>query len=273
MYIDGDTMYSYGSHFPLVIRLAKGGYLINGDRYSVTTSQHQRLVFNLGPQVPFTALRAAGIDGRERYGLALVDATDDRSEWVCRCPGHPHRDRYAGHDCRTGYERHTLGGTLLRHGRRYLLSAIDFESGAPSRLTYFICQLPGKVGSIAEAYESLIPASVKVARAFGAEIQRQGDFFFIKTTLPTCALQRDGHEPVSNTVWRGFRQVLCSGYPLDGRQSHLATELRELAGTPYVRGTVRHAPGEHRMVKLGKAWWAAVQNLARGSWAAAGNVD
>ena len=39
MYFEGDTIYSYGSHFPMAIRYGEK-YLINGDSYSVTTSQH-----------------------------------------------------------------------------------------------------------------------------------------------------------------------------------------------------------------------------------------
>lgn len=271
MYIEGDTLYSYGRHFPLAIRLAKGGHLVNGDRYSVTTSQHQSHCFDLGPQVPFSALTAAGVSERERFALEIIEAGRDRREWVCKCPGAP--GHWGKYDCETGYESHTLGGTLVRHGRRYLLSAIDFETGVSHRLLFFLCQLPGKVGSLAEAYESLIPASVKVARALGAEVQRQGDFFFVRSTLPTRALARNGYERLSESVWRGFDRALVQGYALDGRKSHLATELREHAGVKYARGTIRHVPGEHRMVKLGRDWWGAFQNTAKASWAATGNVD
>ena len=52
MFVEGDTLYSYGHHFPLVERYGlPSGYkfLINADRYSLTTSQHQSRVFHLGP--------------------------------------------------------------------------------------------------------------------------------------------------------------------------------------------------------------------------------
>lgn len=39
MYFQGGTIYSYGSHFPMATRYGNK-YLINGDSYSVTTSQH-----------------------------------------------------------------------------------------------------------------------------------------------------------------------------------------------------------------------------------------
>ena len=40
MFIEGDTLYSYGRHFPLLIRVPhwKNGYIMNADKYSVSTS-------------------------------------------------------------------------------------------------------------------------------------------------------------------------------------------------------------------------------------------
>ena len=40
VYIEGDTIYSYGRHFPLAVRTANG-FLVNKDKYSVTTSKQQ----------------------------------------------------------------------------------------------------------------------------------------------------------------------------------------------------------------------------------------
>ena len=40
MFIDGQTIYSYGYHFPIATRLACGWYLINSERYSNTTARH-----------------------------------------------------------------------------------------------------------------------------------------------------------------------------------------------------------------------------------------
>ena len=43
MFIEGDTLYSYGYHFPLAKRV-EGGFWVNPDRYSVTTSKQQGMV-------------------------------------------------------------------------------------------------------------------------------------------------------------------------------------------------------------------------------------
>lgn len=89
----GDTLFSYGRHFPLAIasRNARGKvthFVLNGDRYSVTTSRHQgmtrrlcgRLAHQLGDVpviiLPFSALAAAGVDPND---IEPIDVRDDRN--------------------------------------------------------------------------------------------------------------------------------------------------------------------------------------------------
>lgn len=85
--VSRDRVYSYGTHFELAraLRDKKGnitGYLLNGDRYSVTTSKHQwqvRRILGHEEQViiPYSALDSAGID---RDTVRLIHRLDDR--WV-----------------------------------------------------------------------------------------------------------------------------------------------------------------------------------------------
>ena len=46
LFIEGDTIYSYGRYFPIARRLPKGGYWINPEKYSQSTTRHQSLVRN-----------------------------------------------------------------------------------------------------------------------------------------------------------------------------------------------------------------------------------
>ncbi len=39
IFIDGDVIYSYGHHWPIAVRQGRAA-LINGNKYSVTTSRH-----------------------------------------------------------------------------------------------------------------------------------------------------------------------------------------------------------------------------------------
>jgi hypothetical protein len=85
MPVDGDQIYSYGFHFELArpLRNPNGtvhGFLLNGDRYSVSTSRHQQEVRSaLRDQntvtIPHEALNAAGI---ERRTVRIVHVTRDR---------------------------------------------------------------------------------------------------------------------------------------------------------------------------------------------------
>jgi hypothetical protein len=40
IFYEGDILYDFGHHFPMLIR-HKWGYLLNADKYSSTTSKHQ----------------------------------------------------------------------------------------------------------------------------------------------------------------------------------------------------------------------------------------
>jgi len=44
MYISGDSVYSYGPHFPIARRI-DGGYVLNSDNYSSTTARHKDTVW------------------------------------------------------------------------------------------------------------------------------------------------------------------------------------------------------------------------------------
>ena len=45
MYIEGDTVYSYGPHFPIAKRIP-GGYVFNSDNYSASTNRHKSDVWS-----------------------------------------------------------------------------------------------------------------------------------------------------------------------------------------------------------------------------------
>lgn len=87
----GDVLYSYGWHFELarLLRDANGdphGFLLNGDLFSVTTSQHQATTRTCARDtglptiiVPYAALNAARIDNES---IEIVNARGDRFETI-----------------------------------------------------------------------------------------------------------------------------------------------------------------------------------------------
>lgn len=58
------VLYSYGRHFPLAVALPEGRsgarFLLNGDRYSVTTNGHQGATFGVFREEPRVSFRAVG---------------------------------------------------------------------------------------------------------------------------------------------------------------------------------------------------------------------
>lgn len=251
MSIDGDTLYSYGRHFPLALRSeTPEGYkfLINGDRYSVSTTGHQSRCFELGPQIPFSALRAAKIDP---YDINVIEATE--SEWhrvPDPTPDNPNHYR----------EEHTLGAVLLEYSDRFFLSGLD--QNEPWHLgSYFLCELPKESNSVKDAYRSLIPPRVNDCQINPGKprVLRQGEWFFLPSERETRELPHPSYRNMSIQ-----------------ESTHYVTETRKDADI-FVRGTVSHKPPyrrpQHQRLHLGKVWHIVEKNLALESWNAAGGVD
>lgn len=266
MFIEGRVLYSYGHHFPLAIRYGEGTkrkpywFLVNGDRYSSTTSGHQAKCFNLGPQIPFSALQAAGLDqGLHRhwdsaiYHLRIVDKRD--STWVTTpapTPEDPDKVR----------REHFLGAVVIAYKRTYYLSGIDNEGEQYRGGHYFLCKLPRAVKTVDEAYDCLMPDRVREWEAdpTTGQFKRQGDIYLLPTGVETKALPKptQKYEKVFDTT-------------------HVATEMR-INGDVYIRGTLTHRPEDHRppqhrRVTLGRQWHIVVRNLSVDSWNAQGYVD
>jgi hypothetical protein len=262
-------LYSYGEHFPLAVK-RDGWYLLNGDKYSPTTSQHQSLTFSAfreSPRVSFTAIRAAGIDYRT---CELVDFTKDDYRQVL--PSQPDFDNFRslvpvgatyyewkhrdGEIYNKGY--HRIGAIVLKQDEKYFICGMDEGS-------YFVSQLPHPVTTVAEAYESLMPQQVKNAIGNGQNVIRQGEWFFIPTT----------RQP----PWEKDYKKSAELPHVDGSNAHIVTRLwMSPIGDILCKGTVRHKSlfggrADHKMVKLGNIVHMAVKNTSLGDWSARGRVD
>lgn len=268
-------LFDYGYHFPMAVRV-KGLFIINGDRYSMTTARHQREVIEIctpNVQIPFSAL-VQMIDDETglrqsfaqvaRYfangDIKIIDHTSDKWE--------PYT--YKNKEGETvESQRHFLGDVLLDYkGKRYL-SAFDHQE--PERLNpYFLTTLKGKPATVAAAYAGMIPESVKDYESKGdRDTLRQGEWFFIPIELSR-------YQMTSQTKLVG-RMVTWARNSESG--THIATEVRKHAsGLRLVRGIIRHKPAgrrpQHAALKLGVgAWYVPVKNTAGKSWQSSGNVD
>jgi hypothetical protein len=304
LYSKGNALYSYGRHFPLAIRHnaetslkhREDWFLLNGDRYSSTTSQHQSKTFSKfqnHPRVSFNALNAAGIDPFSD-NLILVDYQTDeyqenfitedgaaanyqgynvsRADFRARIP---FGAVYSEHKCTYALSTdgkpmikqylHKIGGALFQYDGEYFLCAMDEGS-------YFVAQLAHPVNSIDAAVEDLKPNLIK-SLPKDTDVKRQGEWFFIPTELKEgkeFILAKGFRLPRPND--RGNVHQPAAGFPVtyEGEQVYL------------VRGMIRHissspwgsrATGEHRPLRLGSVLHIAVRNTEKASWSGGGRVD
>jgi len=285
MFIDGRVLYSYGYHFPLLVRL-DWGYLQNADRYSPTTSCHQSLASRYADAlVPFSALsqaiageRVSGWPRYDRYHrlfsvlfeLELVHKEEERIDLV----GYieltsnkritvPEYNRLPADERRyftALYERRPES-LILRHKSRYLLSSMDNQR-------YFISELPEPVETVEQGFEILKPKELDPNK----EWVRQGEWFFQLWDVPASLIWGQGdHRKAYKYLQRQFVLPRSS----DSANPHIATRGAIIKGTIVVSGQVRHP--EHRMLRLSTSkdpkLFVAYHNRAVQSWSADGRVD
>lgn len=81
-------------------------------------------------------------------------------------------------------QRHFIGAMLLRVSDKYFLFDVDRQELKYYRFNAFLSELPKSCKTINEAYDSLIPTTVKRALSSNKKVLRQGEWFFIPMKLP-----------------------------------------------------------------------------------------
>lgn len=298
----GRALYSYGSHFTLA-RIMPGldgprsWFLLNGDRYSVSTARHQSMVRSACQAtglpvmiLPFSVLNQAGIEIDSIEPVQVTEDTfEDETHHASSREDIPANHRLYATQTTSGWtwttRRHWLGASLFRArfdvwaragrdtGTAYFLSSFDDQETRH----YFMCQLSAGVPvSVKDALNMLRPPEVIAADIAGLTVTRQGDVFAVPVTMTTRDVRALGTSRRSATL----PGVI---------DSHTVTELVIASdGVLYARGSLRHRPAgfgrrpEHRRQKMGdgKQWHRVVKNtvpvdssgLSR-AWSQGGNVD
>jgi hypothetical protein len=281
MYIEGDVLYSYGHHFPLLVR-RDWGFLLNADKYSSTTSQHQSACFRHATiQVPFSALEGAGISFRE---FDLITHEAQRWDTI----GY---QKYVGKELETisvaeyeklnateqeGWypqqERRPESAIIRFNGKCYLSSMDGYN--------FFICQLPEPADNIEEAFASLKPKGI------GNNYVRQGEWFFVVADEMPIFLMRDDKPIPPENLNKFMYRAMTPKFTLPNKNPdgnlHIATRGMQIGNDIWVSGQVRHTTrwggrGDHRMLRLSTSdnplIFKAFENRALGSWSASGRVD
>lgn len=308
---NNQVIYSYGTHFMMAVANDDTKTIVlNGDRYSPTTSHHQSHLRSAVQKsmpndytsviIPFSTARATA-GNYDLTTVEIIDTQPDREIAYCNtCNWHAFADNFGtafsnleghkrrlGYTCQTTYS-HLLGGSVFKAnawtgGVKYFISGIDETRNSRSD-GYFLSELPRKVKSYEDALTALQPKIVRDAIAAGLDVKRQGDCFAIPAPdIETRKLKnkvKTKRVPVTR-----FNYMTGTANPAGTKfeypmlnNSHGASEIGYTSPkVMYARGVMVHTPprrdSEHKRLSLGNIWHRIVFNTARGSWGAEGNVD
>jgi len=119
--------------------------------------------------------------------------------------------------------------------------------GVDSPMTLpFVTQVSSRLDTVAAAFDSLMPKTVRRAVEAGADVKRQGDWFFVPISFifkrPDRQVVIESWDTVPKRSWREpvlKPNCLYSGYRCAIETRHSASGVRHRAnGRPLVRGTV-----------------------------------
>lgn len=291
----GNVVFSYGSHFPLLIKNKNGLKIMNADKYSTSTSKHQHLAIRAADiSFPFSAF--SGLCAKYKLSspyysyitffdnLLILDKTEPRSDLI----------NYYRCDTETKKEYISISQyeTLTPDKKHEYIENIEYRPGAsliklkniPRKMflcsmdnnQFYIVELNKAVKTIEEAFTQLKPPYLQ--KNPHIEYIRQGEWFFIDIT--------DHVDDRPRRCWKTFQK--SEPLPLlDNGNAHTATRLEFFTTldinpdfmntgidprTPVVMGRIRH-PQHKPAVLIQDRIYIALKNTARQSWGATGRVD
>jgi len=281
----GSVIYSYGHHFPLMVFTNENKFIINGDKYSNTTtshtnaciSKHRDIVGSEASCIPFTALRECLPREKghteEIKDITLIEVSDPSYKPIKRRLS---KKKYTKEDITDSEEleiigeksnvwivkakEHVLGYTLFKHENRYFLSGMDDNH-------YFICELLKQCQTVKEALRSMAKNlnNEQWTQYLKGDIQRQGELFFI----PLNGVSKDieARYKKANIESRNVHISLGTD-----TTNHTANKVFYSHDGNYAKGRVSHARGDHKSLMLYQ-WHRVVLNTVKNSWTASGRVD
>lgn len=223
----------------------------------------QRQLSTKIPMIPFVVFEQSGLDLSK---LEIVEKTD--AETIQRKVRKYNEKKKDYEDVLEPV--HFTGACLFRIESKLFLFDIDRREVEHGIFNPFLVELPVKVKTIAEAYESLKPQEVKDAIEAGKDVLRQGEWFFIPVE-DQLGIERKykGSEDAN-----GQKGKYKSHFTLQAGRNrpNYADQGFAIDGVTYVKGKIEHAGREHATLTL-KKWMRAIMNTARNSFTIIGDVD
>ena len=257
---DGVLFSRYGNlrrerpFLPLISGLAGGRLLVNGNRLAWPEARYQedilRQVEHSGREfgvVPFNSITAAWTGAKVRsWDEAPFSIRDIQKQVSLAVPSQGEKWRTVKELNDEGKietrDVHTLGESVVRIKDRWYLSTVD-ETASRWQSVYFLIELLTNraPASYAEAVDLLKPEIVKEAERKGRDVFRQGEWFAIRSQIPTSVLM--------GAVGRGMA-VLTDNHVL-GRDGHhqlgqaVVFKVGPRKGEVYARGGMQHTHRDH----------------------------
>jgi hypothetical protein len=186
----------------------------------------------------------------------------------------------------------------VRHNWKHYLFTMDEGRS-------YVIELPRKVVSLADAYESLKPKILQDNPDIPG-VRRQGEWFFVpaknddgtsvegfdglasylgcsvKAIKAEITSYREKASKANKTGWGVLTGSWATKHtatqyamlPQKGRSNgHVAKNLFEYRGNIYVSGGVYHTSGDHRACQLGKTWHLAYEGQDVSSYDFVGRID
>lgn len=243
---NGKTLYSWGRHFVLAYRADHPSckFIINGDKSTNSTSNHQRIcqslldnAITIGESAfPFDLFREL-----DRKNAVVVDAEKDQTwyntwgeklpDWATPQNGAEYRYDKDG-NIRSA---HRPGGLLIRLKKRGVSYKAGYYLCGMDEGSYFCVLLPteAKPKTIKEAYQALEPEEVTQARIGGLTVLRQGEWYFVEPLAPVFT-RTLSEIPLDDKFSRRFKNA---GFATEdcktrGVMNRLPNQLRALDFTP-----------------------------------------
>jgi hypothetical protein len=241
----------------------------------------QRLAARVIPLLPFSVFIEAGlklstIDIIERGPEESIERETPRALRKYR------NDSNGVPVCVNPREKvHFTGASLFNVDGKYFLFDVDRREIQHYIFNPFLTQLPKKVLTIADAYESLKPDAVKRAEK-KSTVLRQGEWFFIPVDEVTQRwLSKLEKQVLKGNAWGAPRIELragrnrpnhTQGFILHGGKDVTGERTPPEGSEIFVKGEVTHSGREHHALKLAK-WYRPVANTATESFTITGAID
>lgn len=125
--------------------------------------------------------------------------------------------------------RHFAGTLLYINDKRYYLMDLDRVEIEHKILNIFVVELPYPVKTIQEAYNSLIPEEVSIAKEFDKKVIRSGEFFFIPEEIEINLTEEDLRiKDIIENIWLKRETVYSGNYLNPYHTQHLSDILVRL---------------------------------------------